>query len=86
VGWRGGCNQILASEAIVIGNVDTAGPAELPTLIKLDARVEELRNLYCVRYDFCLDEAVQKGWASWACTRCQLFVPPTADAKDQASH
>jgi hypothetical protein len=75
----------MAMEATVIGHTLTAGPAELPALIKLDARVEDLRNLYCERYDFCLDEAVRKGWASWACTRCQLFAPPAGPEAERAS-
>ena len=51
-------------------------PAELKTLIKLDACVEEHRNLFCGLYDDCLDEAVEKGWASWTCVRRPMFARP----------
>jgi hypothetical protein len=50
-----------------------AGPVELKALIKVESRIEEQRSLYCERYDACLDEAVERGWASWTCARCPRF-------------
>ncbi len=50
------------------------GPEELKALIRPESDVETQRSLYCGRYDFCLDEAVRKGWASWTCARCPAFA------------
>lgn len=50
------------------------GPAELKSLLKVDALVEEHRNLFCPSYDTCLDEAVARAWTSWTCARCPLFA------------
>ncbi len=49
-------------------------PTELAAPINPDRGVEGHRNLFCSYYDGCLDEAVKKGWNSWSCTRCELFV------------
>jgi hypothetical protein len=57
--------------------MSTFGPAELKNLIRLDAVVEEHRNLFCPSYDGCLDEVVAKGWTSWTCARCPLFAVHT---------
>ncbi len=51
-----------------------AGPVELKSLLRAESRVEEQRNLFCDRYDICLDEAVEKAWTSWTCSRCPLFA------------
>jgi hypothetical protein len=53
--------------------MSTPGPTELKALIKLDALVEEHRNVFCPSYDGCLDEVVAKGWTSWTCAGCCLF-------------
>ncbi|HTP30347.1 MAG TPA: hypothetical protein VMK12_32415 [Anaeromyxobacteraceae bacterium] len=49
-----------------------------PKPTKLCALVEEVdvakhRNLFCVWYDRCLDEAVDGSWASFTCEKCPLF-------------
>jgi hypothetical protein len=65
------------------------GPEELKALIKMESRVETQRSLYCDRYGSCLDQAVQKGWASWTCARCPMFDrEPEAGAsrREQARH
>lgn len=52
-------------------------PVELPAPINPDGgkkvSVETHRNLFCVHYDACLDEAVKRGWNSFTCVRCNLF-------------
>lgn len=56
-------------------------PTELDAAINPEAGrrnkhgVDAHRNLYCVHYDDCLDEAVAKGWNSWTCARCPLNQP-----------
>jgi hypothetical protein len=55
------------------GSLDKPFPTELAAPINPDRGVEGQRNLFCSFYDGCLDQAVKKGWNSWACTRCQLF-------------
>jgi hypothetical protein len=66
--------------------MSTFGPAELKTLIKVDALVETHRNLFCPSYDGCLDQAVAQGWTSWSCARCPLFgVPTQADVVGASS-
>lgn len=55
------------------GLLDKPCPTELAAPINPDRGVEAQRNLFCSYYDGCLDEAVKKGWNSWACTRCHLF-------------
>ena len=47
-------------------------PAELVSLINPDRGLDGQRNLFCVHYDSCLDEAIRQGWNSWCCTRCGL--------------
>lgn len=49
-------------------------PSELNTPINPERGVEGQRNLFCVHYDGCLDEAVKQGWNSWCCTRCELVT------------
>jgi hypothetical protein len=49
-------------------------PSELTAPINPDRGVEGHRNLFCIHYDGCLDEAVKKSWNSWSCTQCQLFA------------
>jgi hypothetical protein len=38
--------------------------------------VDRMRSLFCTEYDRCLASAVRKGWASWTCEHCELFVLP----------
>jgi hypothetical protein len=66
--------------------MNSAGPAELKNLLKVDALVEEHRNLFCPSYDACLDEAVASAWTSWTCARCPLFaVSAQTDMVPQAA-
>ena len=59
-------------------------PAELVSLINPDHGLDGQRNLFCVHYDSCLDEAIRQGWNSWCCTRCGLSRagPGEADSID----
>lgn len=49
-------------------------PSELATLLRPDGDIDQCRNLFCDRYDGCLDEAVSSGWVSWTCSGCVLFA------------
>ncbi len=49
-------------------------PTELTAPINPDRGVEGHRNLFCGHYDNCLDEAVNRGWNSWSCSRCELHT------------
>jgi hypothetical protein len=49
-------------------------PTELRRSIGPECVVEQHRNLLCVHYDSCLDDAVAGGWPSWSCVRCALHV------------
>lgn len=31
---------------------------------------EGKRNLFCMHYDQCLDQAIHKGWETWNCGSC----------------
>ena len=53
--------------------ITTRGPVELKVLIKPEGHVEAQRSLFCEFYDACLDEAIQRAWTSWTCSRCSLF-------------
>jgi hypothetical protein len=59
-------------------------PSELVTLINPDRLLDGQRNLFCVHYDDCLDEAIRQGWNSWCCSRCGLSQvgPGEADSID----
>jgi hypothetical protein len=59
-------------------------PTELTTPINPERGLEGQRNLFCVHYDGCLDEAVRRGWSSWCCTACGLATaePEEADGID----
>jgi hypothetical protein len=59
-------------------------PSELVTLINPDRGFDGQRNLFCVYYDGCLDEAIRQGWNSWCCNRCGLSQvgPGEADSID----
>ena len=47
---------------------------------------ETHRNLFCPRYDKCLNEAVKKGWPGFSCIQCESFhAAPTAQDKKQRS-
>lgn len=52
-------------------------PLELPAPINPEGgrkqSVEMHRNLFCLHYDECLDEAVKRGWNSFTCIRCAFY-------------
>lgn len=52
-------------------------PIELPAPINPDGTfetsVEAHRNLFCVHYDECLDNAVRRSWNSFTCVRCTFY-------------
>lgn len=52
-------------------------PVELPAPINPEGgrrqSVELHRNLFCLHYDECLDEAVKRGWNSFTCIRCAFY-------------
>ncbi|MDR0966484.1 MAG: hypothetical protein LBM75_08305 [Myxococcales bacterium] len=66
-------------------------PTELkvPQKVITDNQVpcaEGQRNLFCSRYDKCLDEAVKKGWNSFSCLRCDSYhAEPTPQEQRQHS-
>ena len=43
------------------------GPSALASLIEHEG-VEAHRNLFCPRYDDCLDVALMERWTSWTCS------------------
>jgi hypothetical protein len=47
-------------------------PTELTTPIHPERGIDGQRNLFCVHYDACLDEAVKQGWSSFCCSACGL--------------
>jgi hypothetical protein len=49
------------------------GPAALASLIEHEG-VEAHRNLFCPRYDDCLDVALMERWTSWTCSCCDFFA------------
>lgn len=55
----------------------TPNPVELPAPINPEGgrkqSVEMHRNLFCVHYDACLDEAVKRAWNSFTCVRCAFY-------------
>ncbi len=57
-------------------------PVELKATIPPDREIAEVRNLFCPRYDDCLDQALAFGWASWSCAGCPGFVHATLRAID----
>jgi len=62
-------------------------PTELTALINPDRGLEGQRDLFCIHYDDCLDEAVKQAWNSWCCTRCELAghaLEPAAGIDDYA--
>jgi hypothetical protein len=60
-------------------------PVELPAPINPEGgrkqSVEMHRNLFCVHYDNCLDEAVKRGWNSFSCVRCHHYTVPKEEEK-----
>lgn len=58
-------------------------PVELPAPINPEGgrkqSVETHRNLFCVHYDSCLDEAVKRGWNSFTCIRCSFYRQTEAE-------
>jgi hypothetical protein len=52
-------------------------PVELPAPINPEGgrkqSVETHRNLFCLHYDNCLDEAVKRSWNSFSCVRCGFY-------------
>lgn len=59
--------------------MNAVGPAELKTLLRADSLIEEHRNLFCPTYDDCLDQAIERGWASWTCAQCPIFGATAQD-------
>jgi hypothetical protein len=55
-------------------------PIELTTPINPERGIEGQRNLFCVHYDGCLDEAVKQGWNSWCCSACGLATAEPDEA------
>ncbi len=52
------------------------------------AGVEAHRNLNCLHYDNCLDEAVRCGWQSFTCAKCPLYgltAPPQQGLESYAT-
>lgn len=49
------------------------GPSELVVLLNPQHDIEQHRNLFCSRYEACLDEAISREWTSWTCAQCVLF-------------
>jgi len=49
-------------------------PTELAAPLHPERVVDGQRNLFCVHYDACLDEAVKQGWGGWGCVTCTLGV------------
>jgi hypothetical protein len=47
-------------------------PTELTTPLHPERGIDGHRNLFCVHYDACLDEAVKQGWGSFGCSACAL--------------
>lgn len=60
-------------------------PVELPAPINPEGgrkqSVEMHRNLFCLHYDNCLDEAVKRGWNSFSCVRCHHYGVPKEEEK-----
>jgi len=52
-------------------------PKQLRKLVE-DPDVETHRSLFCRWYDHCLDQAVERHWASWTCEQCSLFTTEPA--------
>ena len=48
------------------------GPEPLQNLLSR-RKVPRNRNLFCPRYEACLDEAMARGWVSFTCARCARF-------------
>jgi hypothetical protein len=55
------------------GETQDPGPSELGALCPLD-EVLRRRSLWCPAYDRCLDTACRRGWRSWTCEQCTLFL------------
>jgi hypothetical protein len=61
----------------VVGASPRPNPTRLAALVRPEA-VERHRSLVCEQYDGCLDEALEHGWTSFTCERCELFKRPKA--------
>jgi hypothetical protein len=49
------------------------GPEPLKELLSR-RHVTKNRNLFCSRYERCLNEALRNGWVSWTCAHCVRFT------------
>ncbi len=58
--------------AIALRELTRPTPTELNAPISAEGVCESPRQLFCVHYDGCLNEAVKRGWNSWTCARCPL--------------
>lgn len=50
------------------------GPDSLKRLLQR-RQVARNRDVFCSRYEQCLDEALDHGWVSWTCAHCVRFAP-----------
>jgi hypothetical protein len=48
------------------------GPESLRALLHR-RQVAANRDVFCARYERCLDEALEKRWVSWTCAHCVQF-------------
>ncbi len=63
----------------------------LPTVLSAPRGLERLagnnmRNIFCLLYQGCLDVAVKNDWDDWTCARCPLraLEATRPDVKDYA--
>lgn len=73
---RHGCVHAVKGNRVLL----KPSPIELTTPINPERGVEGQRNLFCVHYDGCLDEAVKQGWNSWCCSACALATAEPDEA------
>jgi hypothetical protein len=60
-------------------------PTSLPVTVEPES-VEGHRNVFCDRYDDCLDEALGKRWSSWSCEHCPMFAQDPALQATRLGH
>ncbi len=49
------------------------GPEPLERLLSR-RQVADNRDVFCNRYERCLDVALERGWVSWTCAHCLRFA------------
>ena len=49
------------------------GPEPLKRLLT-KRQVADNRELFCDRYEQCLEEALDERWVSWTCAHCRRFM------------